>query len=126
MKATMQSLNIYIFLCVTMVLILDGSSDNVAHVWSKIGILREKKIRFDGAVDVTECLSQIDLSDLLHMSVPRSELHASSISTICSVQALPPGQNQWKIADFLITFLWIFNAMFYSVSYRWSCEQGEE
>ena len=50
-----------------MVFIEDGSSEHVAHVWCKIGILREKKIGFDFSFDVTKCLQQIGMPDLLYM-----------------------------------------------------------
>ena len=42
-----------------MVLKQDGSSEHVAHVWSKTGLFREKKIEFDYSFDATKCLQQI-------------------------------------------------------------------
>ena len=59
-----------------MVLIQDGSSEHVAHVWSKIGFFREE-IFFDE----TKCLQQIEILDLLHMCAPGSKL-PSYIDTI--------------------------------------------
>ena len=47
--------------------IRDGSSEHDAHIWNKIGLLRQKKIGFDDSVDVTKCLRQIKIADLLHM-----------------------------------------------------------
>ena len=55
------------------------------HVWSKIGIFREKN-GFDDYFDLTECLQQIEISDLLHLCAPCSQL-SSNISTLwfCSL-----------------------------------------
>ena len=41
-----------------MVLISEGSSKYIAHVWSKKGLFRNN-IGLDNAVDVTKCLQQI-------------------------------------------------------------------
>ena len=53
----------------TMVFILDGCSFNVAHELCKQGLFPRKKIEFDGSFDVTKCLQQIEMPDLLHMCV---------------------------------------------------------
>ena len=45
-----------------MVVILDGCSFHVAHVWSKPGLF-PKKIGFDDSFDVTKCLQQIEMPD---------------------------------------------------------------
>ena len=49
-----------------MVLILNGSSEHVAHARKKLGF-SEKKIEFDDSYDVTKCIWQIEIPDLLHM-----------------------------------------------------------
>ena len=51
----------------TRVLISDGSSEHVAQVWCKLGLFR-KKTGFDDSIDVTKCLKQIEIPELLHMS----------------------------------------------------------
>ena len=51
----------------SMVFILDGCSFHVAHVWCKQGLFFEKKIEFDDSFDVTKCLQQIEMPDLLHV-----------------------------------------------------------
>ena len=62
------SMHLFAFLSVThMVFILDGCSEHVAHAWCKKGIFREKKIGFDHSFDVTKCLQQIEMPDLLQM-----------------------------------------------------------
>ena len=48
----------------SMVLILDGNSAHVAHIWSKVGLFWRKKIGFDESFDVTKCLQQIEIPDL--------------------------------------------------------------
>ena len=49
-----------------MVFILNGSSEHVAHLKSKIG-LSEMNNGFDDSFEITKCLQQIDISDLLPM-----------------------------------------------------------
>ena len=63
-----------------MVLILDGSSEHVPHVSNKIDNFREKN-EIDDAVDVTECLYQIEMPLLIYTRAPCSEL-PSNISTV--------------------------------------------
>ena len=46
--------------------ILDGCSFHVAHEWWKRGLF-PKKIGFDDSFDVTECLQQIGMPDLLNV-----------------------------------------------------------
>ena len=50
-----------------MVLIQDCCSEHASHVWCKIGLFREKNIGFDDSFDVTKCLQQIEIPDVLHM-----------------------------------------------------------
>ena len=47
--------------------ILDGCSFHVAHVLCKQGLFPKKKEFYD-SFDVTKCLQQIEMHDLLHMS----------------------------------------------------------
>ena len=51
----------------TMVYILDGCSEHVAHAWCEKGIFRQKKIGFHHSSDVTKCLHRIEIPDLLNM-----------------------------------------------------------
>ena len=46
----------------SMVLLLDGYSECVAHVWCKIRLFPKKS-----DFDVIKCLQQIEMPDLLHM-----------------------------------------------------------
>ena len=55
-----------IFVGIVMVLIEDGSSELVGHVWCKKGHFR-KKNGFDDSFDVTKCLQPIDIPDWLHL-----------------------------------------------------------
>ena len=50
----------------TMVFIIDGCSFYVAHVLCKKGLF-PKKIGFDDSFDLTKCLQQIEMPDLLHL-----------------------------------------------------------
>ena len=52
-----------------MVYIEDGSSEHVAHLSSKIGHFQGEKNLFDNSIDLTKCLQQIEIPDLLHMCV---------------------------------------------------------
>ena len=45
----------------------DRSSEHVAHVYSEIGLFREIKIGLHDSVNVTKCLQQLEIHDLLHM-----------------------------------------------------------
>ena len=58
-----------------------GSSELVAHLWSKIGTFRKKNIGYGDSFDVIKCLQQIEIPNLLHMCATRSEL-PSNISTM--------------------------------------------
>ena len=53
-------------------------------VTNKINRSLPKKIGFDDSFDVTKCLQQIEIPDLLHMCAPCSEL-PSNISTMLMV-----------------------------------------
>ena len=70
-----------------MVLIQYGSSEHVAHVWSNIGLF-QKNIKFNDYVDVTECLWQIEIPDILHVCAQCSEL-PSNIGTMMKAAILP-------------------------------------
>ena len=50
-----------------MVFILDGCSFHVAHIWCKQGVFFEKQNEFDDSFDVTKCLQQIEMPDLLYV-----------------------------------------------------------
>ena len=43
------------------------NSTHFAHVWIQKGLFQEKKIGFADSVDVTKCIQQIEIPDLLHM-----------------------------------------------------------
>ena len=64
-----------------MIFILDGCSFHVAHVWRSKQGLFPKKIGFDDSFDVTECLQQIEMPDLLHVCAEWNE-QPSNIKTI--------------------------------------------
>ena len=66
----------------TKVIIYDGSTEEVAHVLTKIGLYR-KKIGFDDSFDVNKCFQQIDKAYLLHICAQCSEL-PSNISIMAS------------------------------------------
>ena len=42
-----------------MVLILDGNTEHVAHVWRKIGLFEQKNILFVTAFDLIKCLEHV-------------------------------------------------------------------
>jgi len=50
-----------------MVFILYGCSFHIAYVRCKQGFFSDKKIGFDDSFDVTKCLQQIEMPDLLHV-----------------------------------------------------------
>ena len=52
---------------VTIVFILDVYSFHVAHVCCKQGLFPKKKLGFNDSFDVTKCLQQIEMPDLLHV-----------------------------------------------------------
>ena len=54
---------------------------NMLRTYQVKYIFSDKKIEFDYSVDVTKCLHQIEIPDLLHMSAPCSKL-PSNISTM--------------------------------------------
>ena len=58
----------------TMVLILDGNSEHVAHALNEIGLFGEKQIRFVTALDLNKCfeyqnlhLTCAPISDIYHL-----------------------------------------------------------
>ena len=50
-----------------MTFILDGCSFYVAHNEENNVFFQEKKIGFDYSFDITRCLPQIEMPDLLHV-----------------------------------------------------------
>ena len=102
--------------CYAMVPIEDGRLEHAAHVLSKLGLfLPRKKIRFDDSFDVTKCLHQIEIPDLLQMC---SEL-PSNISTMCYTFTI------WEFEDFGLNFalgfrVWImFNFILHNKGWEW-------
>ena len=65
-----------------MVLIQDCCSEHASHVGCEIGLFQEKNIGFDDSFDVTKCLLQIEMPDLLHMCAYRNE-QPSNAKTMC-------------------------------------------
>ena len=63
-----------------MVLILNGNREHVAHVWSKIGLIWKRNVKFKAAVDLNYW--QIKLPIPLFTCPPFSELPSNSIKSI--------------------------------------------
>ena len=47
---------------------IDGSSENLAHVWSKLGLLK-KYFKFEAYVDVNNCFEQIEVPKSLQARI---------------------------------------------------------
>ena len=67
----LQCSNLFKYVRSTMLLISDGNSHHVAHAWGKTHIFFLKiKVKFAFAVDLTKCLTKIELPVSLYTCAP--------------------------------------------------------
>ena len=69
----------------SILLILDGNSEHVAHALRKIGLFGEKKHRFVTSLDLIKCLKRNKQQKWLLTCAPISEL-PSNLSTISTTR----------------------------------------